>query len=169
MDLRLGQFLLRQIESRHCPLHIPLGNGKTRDDIIKLLLRDQFLPVEGLLALMLLFRVGQGRLRLLHDGRRLLNGKPVIGLLDLGNDLTAGYGRSFVDVDRLEDSVQFGTDIDHFVRIEGPDRLHKRPERTILRRPDPDIDGLLLLHLLFLLLASDIRKDRNAQQNRHDR
>ncbi len=168
MDLRLGQFLLRQIESGHCPFHIPLGNGKTRNDIIKLLLRDQFLPVEGLLSLMLLFRVGQGRLRLLQNGRRLLKGKLVIGLLDIGDDLTGGYGRSFVDVDRLEDPVQFGTDIDNFVGIEGPDRLHERPERSILRRPDPDVDGLLLLHLLFLLLASARREDQDTEEEGQD-
>ena len=168
IDLRLGQFLLRQIESGLRPFHIPLGKGKTRDDIVELLLRDQFLPVEGLLALMLLFRVGQGRLRLLQDGRRLLHGKPVIGLLDLGDELTAGHGRSFVDTDRLEDSVQLGTDVDHLVGIEGPDRLHKRPEGAVLRRPDPDVDGPLLLHLLLLFLASNLREHRGAQQDSHD-
>ena len=130
MDLCLGQFLLRQIEPCNCPFHISLGNGKAGDDVIELLFRDQFLPVQGVLALMFQFCIGQGRLRLLQNGRRLLNGKLVIGLLDLGNDLTGGYGRSFVDVDRLEDSVQFGTDIDRLVGIEGPDRLHERPERS---------------------------------------
>jgi hypothetical protein len=90
-DLRLGQFLNRQIPSRHSPFHIPPGNGNTGDDIVKLLFGDQFLFVKGLLALMLLLHVGQGRLRLPQYGRRLLTGKLVVRLLDLGNDLTVGH------------------------------------------------------------------------------
>jgi hypothetical protein len=115
------------------------ATGKTRNDIIKLLLRDQFLPVEGLLSQMFLFCVGQGRFRLLQYGRRLPDGKPVIGLLDIGNDLTGGYGRSFVDVDRPEDSVQFGTDIDNFVRIEVP--IDSRAATDDSPPSDPDVDG----------------------------
>jgi len=99
--------------------------------------------------------IGVGRLRLLQNGLRLIHGKPVIGILDFGNEPATGYRGPLFDADRLEDAVQLGTDGDRVVRIEGADRIDKGPELSNLRGHDPNVDGIFLHRLFFLFLTPD--------------